>query len=158
GIGVFAVRRRWGPAAMLGLALGVWLLVMVVVMPITGAGVFGVDLFVGREAAVAGYLAAALVYGATLAWTTAAAERGERQIAATGATTSRRGAFALSGAAVVASLAAILNGERITGSESHLSLAVDPQEPVPSGGIDLGESHPQMASAAQPSEPPADEA
>src|SRR5688572_1719196 len=66
-IGALAVRQRWSARMLLGLALGLWLFVMLAVMPLTSAGVFAVALVNGTRAAVGGYLVAALVYAGVLA-------------------------------------------------------------------------------------------
>ena len=66
-LGAVALRRRWSGRALAALGLGVWLVTMAGVMPLTGAGFFAADLFRGTGAAVAGYLAVALAYAAALA-------------------------------------------------------------------------------------------
>jgi hypothetical protein len=66
-LGALALRRRWSGRALAALGLGVWLVTMAGVMPLTGAGFFAADLIRGTGAAVAGYLAVALAYAAALA-------------------------------------------------------------------------------------------
>ena len=66
-LGALALRRRWPAGRLVGLGLGLWLFVMLVVMPLTSAGPFAVALVNGTTAAVGGYLVAALVYAGVLA-------------------------------------------------------------------------------------------
>ena len=66
-LGALALRRRWSVGALLGLGMGLWLFVMLVVMPLTSAGPFAVALVNGTTAAVGGYLVVALVYAGVLA-------------------------------------------------------------------------------------------
>jgi hypothetical protein len=73
-LGAVALRRRWSGSTLAALGLGLWLLTMVGVMPLTGAGLFATDLIRGTGAAVAGYLAIALAYVAALATVAALAE------------------------------------------------------------------------------------
>jgi len=66
-IGAFALRRRWSARMLLGMALGLWLFTMVVIMPLTSAGLFAMGLPSGTGEAVWGHLAVALTYASTLA-------------------------------------------------------------------------------------------
>jgi DMSO/TMAO reductase YedYZ molybdopterin-dependent catalytic subunit len=68
-VGARAVARRWPTWRLVVLGLGLWLAVMVVIMPLTDAGPFGLDIVNGTKAAVAGHLAIALTYAAVLALT-----------------------------------------------------------------------------------------
>jgi hypothetical protein len=66
-LGALALWRRWPARLLWGLGLSLWLLVMAGVLPLTGAGLFAVDLLQGTGAVVAGYLAVMLAYAGTLA-------------------------------------------------------------------------------------------
>jgi hypothetical protein len=55
-LGAVALRRRWSAWAILALGLGLWLFTMAVVMPLTDAGFFAVNLVDGAAAAVGGVL------------------------------------------------------------------------------------------------------
>jgi hypothetical protein len=61
------LRQRWSPAVIGVVGLGVWLGVMLVIMPLTAAGVFAIDLLDGKRAAIGGYLALGLSYAGALA-------------------------------------------------------------------------------------------
>ncbi len=63
-LGALALRR--GTAAILGLTIGLWLFAMAVVMRVTGAGYFAVDLPQDVLLTNASYLALALAYGTIL--------------------------------------------------------------------------------------------
>jgi DMSO/TMAO reductase YedYZ molybdopterin-dependent catalytic subunit len=67
GLGAWTIWRRWSDPRLLALAGLLWLSVMVVLMPLTGAGPFGLDLIHGTKAAIGAHLAAALAYAAVLA-------------------------------------------------------------------------------------------
>src|SRR5215216_3206507 len=98
-LGYVVLRRRWSVVAIAALGLGLWLVVMVVIMPLTNAGFFALDLLDGKRAAIGGYLAIALSYAAVLVLFRTA------QVAPapdTDAGVSRRGAIALLGATAVA--------------------------------------------------------
>jgi len=66
-VGAWVVARRWSTWRLALLGLGLWLGVMVVIMPLTDAGPFALDLVDGTKAAVSGHLAIALTYVAVLA-------------------------------------------------------------------------------------------
>src|SRR5213593_4341643 len=66
GLGMLALRGWWSNRANLALGVGLWLFTMVVVMPLTDAGLFAVALADGARAVVLGYLAVALTYAAAL--------------------------------------------------------------------------------------------
>ena len=111
-LGAVALRRRWSAWAILTLGLGLWLFTMAVVMPLTDAGFFAVDLVDGTAAAVGGYLAVALTYSATLAGVArrlgpgrAGPQRDGRSI---GVAPSRRSALLLAGSAVASFAGTVL--------------------------------------------------
>ncbi|HLZ27672.1 MAG TPA: molybdopterin-dependent oxidoreductase [Chloroflexota bacterium] len=142
-LGYDALRRRW-PVRTIGvLGIGIWLAVMLVVMPLTSAGIFALDLRDGSAAAIGGYLAVGLSYAAVLALFRMRNVQPERH------EESRRIALGLLGGAVVSSLATYL-AVRLLPHQAGLPTVVleDPQQPVPSGGIDPPNPHPSLVEAA----------
>jgi hypothetical protein len=120
---------------------------MVVIMPLTSAGIFATDLHDGKWPAVAGFLAIGLTYAATLAVARALTRRksGEATGGASRATTSRRSVAILFGGAAVAWGATYLGNSLTPRSRTGTRIAVlDPQEPVPSGGIDPPGPYPNL--------------
>jgi hypothetical protein len=67
GVGTVALSRRWPVPALALLSTGLWLFVMVALLPLTGAGVFALDLLDGTKAAIGGYFAVSLTYAASAA-------------------------------------------------------------------------------------------
>jgi DMSO/TMAO reductase YedYZ molybdopterin-dependent catalytic subunit len=154
-LGSVALRERWSSWALLALGLGLWLFTMVVIMPLTGAGFFAVMLIDGTRAASLGYLAVGLTYAATLSafravlpdedyipWMVETTREARKA--------SRRSAIILASGAV-ASFVVTFVADRL-GPRTRLTTVVvsDPQEPVPSGGIDQPQPHPQMSGPVQP--------
>jgi DMSO/TMAO reductase YedYZ molybdopterin-dependent catalytic subunit len=178
-IGALALRRRWSEAGLAGLSVGLWLFVMLVVMPLTSAGPFAVGLVNGTTAAVGGYLVAALVYAGVLALFREALERIDSPPTAAapgsdGAAGARQGgtqrdapwldpataehlpvwarrasAHLLGGAVAVFALTAFAlrfgPRRRLTGV-----VVLDPQAPVPSGGIEPPIAHPSSIGTVSP--------
>jgi DMSO/TMAO reductase YedYZ molybdopterin-dependent catalytic subunit len=147
-LGYYVLRRGWPAVGIALLGPGVWLLIMVVVMPLTSAGFFATALLEGTAAAVLGYLAVSLSYAAVLAgvrvWTSAEASR-ERSFAPH--VRERRTLLTVIGGAGLAYVATYASGMLLPASSRAPSiLLVDPQEPVPSGGIDPPNPHPQVVS------------
>jgi hypothetical protein len=66
-LGAVVLRRGWSGPALGALGLGLWLVTMAGVMPLTGAGLFATDLIRGTGAAIAGHLTVALAYAGALA-------------------------------------------------------------------------------------------
>jgi DMSO/TMAO reductase YedYZ molybdopterin-dependent catalytic subunit len=152
-LGAVVLKRSWSTRALGALGLGLWLGTMAVIMPVTGAGFFGSALPEGRKAALGGYLAAALLYVGALALIRAYGQRpwpvAARGSAVEGQVASRREALAILGAgcAVYATtVAATLWGPR---TQLTRVVVLDPQEPVPSGGIEVPGSHPHEAATQQ---------
>jgi DMSO/TMAO reductase YedYZ molybdopterin-dependent catalytic subunit len=148
GLGYYVLRRGWPAAAIALLGPAAWLLIMVVVMPLTSAGLFATALLDGTAAAVLGYLAVSLSYAAVLVgvrvWAPAevSRERGLRP-----QTRERRTLLTVIGGAGLAYVATYASGVLLPASSRAPSiLLVDPQEPVPSGGIDPPNPHPQVVS------------
>jgi DMSO/TMAO reductase YedYZ molybdopterin-dependent catalytic subunit len=160
-IGYGVLRAQWRVAAIAMLGVAFWLFVMLVVMPLTSAGVFAMDLEDGKRATIGGYLAVGLSYAAVLAamhtWIAARANASEsawrygggyapvdRLDARWSESIDRRLAIGLIGTAGVAYVAAYAAALLLPKREVAPSvLILDPQEPVPSGGIEMPNAHPQ---------------
>jgi DMSO/TMAO reductase YedYZ molybdopterin-dependent catalytic subunit len=126
-----------------------------VVMPLTSAGLFAMALLEGTAAAVLGYLAVSLSYAATLAvvHTRLRAETGPHRRPRPAAR-ERRTLLTVIGGAGVAYAATYASGLlQPVSARAPSILLVDPQEPVPSGGLDPLNSHPQSV-AEQPEPAP----
>jgi DMSO/TMAO reductase YedYZ molybdopterin-dependent catalytic subunit len=157
-LGAVALRRRWSTGALLALGLGLWLATMLGILPLTGAGVFGVALLDGTRANVGGYFAVALVYTAALALasTTLAGDRPDRAgraAAWAGAPTRRTAVLMLGGAltSYLATLALVRWGPQVRHQQV---IVLDPQQPVPSGGVDPPHPHPEAVGTSEPSASP----
>jgi DMSO/TMAO reductase YedYZ molybdopterin-dependent catalytic subunit len=144
-LGAFLLRERARIRVICAAGLWLWLFTMVVVMPLTSAGYFASDLVVGRDAAILSHLAVALLFALYLV---GARALGHQRLVASGAVLgavlSRRAVLLVAaGGAFVLVASAILDAQRrrVGGVEVALS---DPQEPVPSGGLDPPNPHPQM--------------
>ena len=66
GLGTLALRRGWPGAAILGLSLSLYLVATGLLLPLTGAGLFGADLLQHPVLVNATYLGPALAYGTVL--------------------------------------------------------------------------------------------
>src|ERR671928_138325 len=64
--GYWLLRRRSSWLTLAAVGVGLWLLVMLVIMPVTSAGFFGSALLEGQRGVIGGYLAVALTYAAAL--------------------------------------------------------------------------------------------
>ncbi|HEY0582726.1 MAG TPA: hypothetical protein VGE94_11130, partial [Chloroflexota bacterium] len=60
------LRRGWPLWAILSAGFGLWLVVMLVVLPLTSAGAFASELVDGKRGTIGGYLAVSLTYAAVL--------------------------------------------------------------------------------------------
>ena len=153
-LGTVALRRNWPVGMLLGIGFGLWLFTMLVVMPLTSAGFFALALLEGKRVTLLGYLGVALVYSAVLTLTRVflltrsyETDRVVRLIPGGALTLSpRRWALSLMGGS-----AAVLAGTYLVeGLFPHRTglptiVVADPQEPVPSGGVDLPNPHPNVA-------------
>jgi len=139
-LGFAVLSRRWSVPRLLGLGIGIWLVLMVVVMPLTGAGVFAADLIDGAWTAVLGYLATSLTFASVLAIAAMTWPR----LAPEGIQTDRRIAVVGVASTVAAFLGAVLLPAIGLRRAPGPSLAFDPQEPVPSGGLDPPAPHPEV--------------
>jgi DMSO/TMAO reductase YedYZ molybdopterin-dependent catalytic subunit len=154
-LGTLALRRRWSTGAILALGLGLWLFVMLIVLPLTSAGAFAVGLLDGRRANIGGYFAVALVYAASLAVASGlihgapppAVHRGELWTSVP----SRRTALLLMGGALTSYLATLAVVRLGPKTQFQQVIVLDPQQPVPSGGVDPAHPHPEAVTTSAPS-------
>ncbi|MBV9170379.1 MAG: molybdopterin-dependent oxidoreductase [Chloroflexi bacterium] len=156
-VGYYVLRRRWSLQAIALLGVAVWLVVMLVIMPLTSAGVFATALLDGTAQAVLGYLAVSLSYaavlGGTRVWQIAQADEWWPPVPAP----ERRMLLTLIGGTGAAYIATYASGLLLpTSTRAPSILLVDPQEPVPSGGLEPPNPHPQALASpiAQPTAPP----
>ena len=165
-LGYALLRRGTSFLGLAAIGVGLWLLVMLVIMPLTSAGAFAADLLQGQPAVVGGYLAVALTFVAALAAVSAWSQtRARPAVAASSSpggpekplpeTVSRRAALGLLGATGIAyagtyGVSALLPG----GRGAPTLVVVDPQSPLPSGGIGSLDPHPSLFDAPE-SAPPA---
>ncbi|MDQ3811359.1 MAG: molybdopterin-dependent oxidoreductase [Chloroflexota bacterium] len=169
-LGQLALKRRWPPPALLGLGLGLWLFTMLVIMPLTSAGYFAVGLVEGSRNAILGYLAIGMVYSAVLCLWQAFVLRSDVRAAETvrlpgvsaGPTIPpRRWALGVMASSVAAVGVTYLLGMLMPHRSGLPTIVVaDPQEPVPSGGLEEPNPHPNVVAtpapaAAQAPPPPA---
>jgi DMSO/TMAO reductase YedYZ molybdopterin-dependent catalytic subunit len=166
-LGAVALWRRWSTRAILALGLGLWLFTMVVIMPLTDAGFFALALVEGKRAAIGGYFAVALIYAAGLAlagtWANGATHAPASSAAARTRATARRSALLLMGGGLAAYAVTFLATRWGPMTARTRVVVLDPQEPVPSGGIESPQPHPEGGSrpeapartspSADPSEP-----
>jgi hypothetical protein len=141
-LGALVLRRHWSDGAILALGLGLWLFTMAVIMPLTSAGFFAFSLINGKEAAIGGYLAVGLAYATALVVVRALLERPPLPGAARHAYT-RRSALILAGGVVGVFATTFLVDRWLPKTRTGARVIVmDPQEPVPSGGIEPPNPHP----------------
>jgi len=150
-LGAVALQRSWSTRAITALGLGLWLFTMVVIMPLTDAGLFALALVDGKRATIGGYFAVALLYAAMLvlarSLSPAPARPTTRRAAVGGRTTSRRSALLLLGGALGAYAVTFVSVLRGHTTPITKVVVLDPQDPVPSGGIDPAGSHPSGTAA-----------
>ena len=156
-LGCYVLRRGWSVLAIALLGPGMWLLIMLGVMPLTSAGIFATALPEGTAMVVLGYLAVSLSYAATLVafaiWHTAdTRNQGPLDLPIS----ERRALLAMLGGTAVAYVATYTSTLLVPQAARAPSiLLVDPQEPVPSGGLEPPNPHPQTVSTPVAQEAPA---
>jgi DMSO/TMAO reductase YedYZ molybdopterin-dependent catalytic subunit len=142
-VGYVALSRRWSVLRLLGLGAGVWLLMMLFILPLTAAGVFATELIDGAWATVLAYLAASMAYASVLAVARLGIDLAERRPDEVAVHTDRRAALVGVGTTLGAFggiyLLTAFGWRRAPGP----TLILDPQEPVPSGGLDVPAPHPE---------------
>ncbi len=146
-LGAIVLRRGWSKPVILALGVGLWLFTMTVIMPLTSAGVFAMALLDGTGVAVTGYLAVALVYANTLVLVggTISQNAGEHSPRSA----SRRSAVLLAGGALAAFGITFLVDRWAPKTRVTRVIVRDPQEPVPSGGVDPPNPHPNVVGARE---------
>jgi DMSO/TMAO reductase YedYZ molybdopterin-dependent catalytic subunit len=147
-LGYEALHRRWRLVILVGMGPAVWLVVMLVIMPLTSAGAFASALPDGAAAAVLGYLAVSLSYGAVLAFARTWIDvDGDPDRALNVPVNQRRTLLAAMGGTAAAYVVAYASGMLFpTSARAPAIVLLDPQEPVPSGGLDEPNPHPQAVS------------
>jgi DMSO/TMAO reductase YedYZ molybdopterin-dependent catalytic subunit len=162
GLGYLVLRRGWTVPAIGGVGLGLWLFVMLVIMPLTSAGLFAMDLLDGKRAAIGGYLALGLTYASVLAIARYVAAKPSQAPALArldGDVFTRRAAAGLVASASLAWVGTVL-AVRLLPKRSTAATVIltDPQEPVPSGGLDAPNPHPNAVASPGPQNPAPDTA
>jgi DMSO/TMAO reductase YedYZ molybdopterin-dependent catalytic subunit len=159
-LGAIALRRRWPVLALLGIGVGLWMFTMVVIMPLTSAGLFATALLDGTRATIGGYLAVGLMYGAVLTlvrvYLLPSAAGDDIWLPGGRDLPGRRWALSLVGSSVaVVAISYVL--ETLAPRRSGLPTIVvaDPQEPLPSGGLNEPNPHPNAVPLPSPVAAPA---
>jgi DMSO/TMAO reductase YedYZ molybdopterin-dependent catalytic subunit len=145
-VGGIVLARRWSAHALLALGAGLWLIVMLAVLPLTGAGVFGSELIDGMWNVVVGYLAVALTYSGALLLVGVLLGSGDASPAREDSGPLYRRTALISIGGAIASLLATFVVQRATAPDLANVRVFDPQEPLPSGGLDPAQSHPESVS------------
>jgi DMSO/TMAO reductase YedYZ molybdopterin-dependent catalytic subunit len=146
-LGAFALRRGWSTLGLFGVGIGLWLFAMLIVMPLTSAGFFAMALLEGARSNVLGYLGVGLVYAAVLALARGYLLQQERSPERTWA--SRRWALSLLGGGFgVLGVSYVLDAIYPHRTGLPVLVVADPQEPVPSGGLEEPNPHPNVVAAA----------
>jgi len=149
----FVLKRRLPLLALLGVGLGLWLFAMVVVMPLTSAGFFAMSLLEGKRQTIFGYLGVGLLYAGVLSLVQVlAAPSAEAAVelpgVLSGGVPPRRWALGVMGSSVAAFAVTYLT-EVLLPHRTGLPTVVvaDPQEPVPSGGLEEPNVHPNVVAS-----------
>jgi DMSO/TMAO reductase YedYZ molybdopterin-dependent catalytic subunit len=148
-LGCVVVRREWSPAVIGLVGVGIWLGVMLIVMPLTSAGVFAVGLLDGKRAAIGGYLALGLSYAGALAVLRAWIVKPLPGVA------SRRLALGLVGGAAASYVATYLAVLLLPHAAAVPALVVeDPQQRAPSDAVETSVPPPNAAASPAAAVPP----
>jgi DMSO/TMAO reductase YedYZ molybdopterin-dependent catalytic subunit len=136
-LGALLIVRGWQGWRLLTVGLGLWLLTMLVLMPVTGAGLFATGLLVSPALTNAGYLLVFLAYACILQLASLHAPAQETEVMQ-----QRRALLAgLTGVVLSGSLAALVGRDGGLASSSLPLVAAAPATPTPP---------PDPAAAAQP--------
>ena len=142
-LGCVALAKHWSTGALLGLGVWVWLVAMLVVMPLTGAGLFASELIDGAVSAALGYLAVCLAYAVSLEVARSVLQRADAAMGAPAPLEpGRRTALMTFGGALAALAGAYLAQFVVVRRDLSEVRVLDPQEPLPSGGPDDQTGHP----------------
>jgi DMSO/TMAO reductase YedYZ molybdopterin-dependent catalytic subunit len=152
-LGLYVLRRRWSLPALLSVGVGLWLFTMLVILPLTSAGFFAMSLLDGKRETILGYLGVGLLYSAVLSTVhVLAIDPSARSVelpgVASGTLPPRRWALGVMGSSVAA-FAVTYVMDALFPHRTGLPIIViaDPQEPVPSGGLDEPNAHPNAVAA-----------
>jgi len=127
--------RRWTNLQILALGAGLWLAIMLFILPLTGAGVFATGLIDGTWPAVLGYFAVCLVFAAALIVVRVMLALSSPETYISRPRPGRRAVVVALGSALVALVSTyVLEVAPPWASVTPLRIR-DPQEPVPSGGF-----------------------
>lgn len=154
-IGVLAIRAGWRGWSLLALGLGLWLLTMVVIMPVTGAGLFATDLTVSPLLTDSGYLLVFIAYACVLVAGSLVLARSRRSQAVQ-VMRERRALLTGLVTAIVAGGVTTLVGRQGAQVQSSLPLAAaptPPPEPSPTA-VPAAETTAPPDSTAAPTVPP----
>jgi len=152
-VGALALGRGWSGRALLMLGIGLWLVVMLVIMPLTGAGWFASELVDGTWSAILGHLAVALAYAGCLGLVGMALQPlGAGSVAGPSPGAGRRRAALTAIGGALAALLGTYAIQLVVRRDLTEVRFLDPQEPVPSGGLDPLGTHPD--SVAPEPQPP----
>jgi DMSO/TMAO reductase YedYZ molybdopterin-dependent catalytic subunit len=148
-LGYEGLLRGWSLLALGALGPALWLVIMLIIMPLTSAGVFASGLVEGATANILGYLAISMAYALVLMaarlWLQLDAPTNVRGVPLQ----ERRTVLVTLGGTLVAFAGAFASGFLSpTANRAPSILLVDPQEPVPSGGVDPPNPHPQAVASA----------
>jgi DMSO/TMAO reductase YedYZ molybdopterin-dependent catalytic subunit len=140
-LGMVALARRWSGHTLQAMGIGLWLLIMLVIMPLTGAGIFATELIDGTWAAVLGNLTVCLAYVSSLAVARPGLFIGRRQAEDSRLDGDRRAALV----GIVSILAALLGTYLLplVWLRRPPASVLNPEEPVLSAGVDPPTSHPE---------------
>jgi DMSO/TMAO reductase YedYZ molybdopterin-dependent catalytic subunit len=157
-LGALVLSRGWPGWALVALGPGLWLVLMLVVTPLSGAGVFAVDLVEGTWPTIVGYLAVTLTYAGGLALARLVLETeplGAREpVLAAEPATRRAVVMGLAGSLVAVGSTYALQRVRSSGALTAVKV-VDPAEPqtATSGPAAASEPSTPVAAATPTNEP-----
>src|SRR5207302_332015 len=148
-LGTVVLGRGWPGYAVLMFGIGLWLFVMLIVMPLTSAGWFATELLDGAWSAVMGYLAVSLVYAGLLQLARIALHMVGAASSAGALSAMRRTALIGIGSAFAALIGTYLVRFVEVRDDPAAFRRLDPKEPAPPGGIDPHATPPDSV-VAQP--------